>query len=184
MESVALATPTVITLPDREFYEEPYLEVRLLPEGKLVTVIELLSHTNKRSGDERDSYIRKRNIYLDTDVNFIEIELLRAWEPLPYAEAGRRHHYRIFVHRRDEPRRAFLYHFNVREAIPRFPIPLLTEDIEPVLALGELLQALYDRARYHLILDYSEPPSPMLSKQDAAWAETSISPAMDGPVRH
>lgn len=39
--------PLVIDLPLPEPYEEPYLEVRLVPNGEVVTVIELLSHTKQ-----------------------------------------------------------------------------------------------------------------------------------------
>jgi len=162
-------TPLVIDLPLPEPYEEPYLEVRLVPDGEVVTLIELLSHTNKKAGDERRSYIEKREALIDSDVHFVEIDLLRAYTPMPFTEHLTAD-YRIFIRRRELGRKAHLYTFSVREPIPTFPLPLLPNDQEPLVDLGTLLHDLYDRARYRLVIDYTKPPVPQLSKEDAAWA--------------
>ena len=161
--------PLVIDLPLPEPYEEPYLEVRLVPGGEVITVIELLSHTNKRAGDERRSYLEKRAALIDSDVHFIEIDLLRAYAPMPYTEHLAAD-YRIFIRRRELGRKAHLYVFSVRQAIPTFPLPLLPGALEPRVDLGAILQDLYDRARYKLVIDYTQPPAPALTDADAVWA--------------
>jgi hypothetical protein len=160
--------PLVIDLPLPEPYEEPYLEVRLLPNGEVVTVIELLSHTNKRAGDDRQSYLSKREAYIDSDVHFVEIDLLRAYEPMPYT-AHPTADYRIFVRRKERPRKAHLYPFTLRQPVPTFPLPLLPGDQEPLVDLGALIHEVYDRARYKLVIDYRQPPTPALTQEDAAW---------------
>lgn len=159
--SAATAMPLEIELPFRETIEEPYLAIRLVPEGEVVTVIEVLSHTNKRGGSDRQSYLQKRELFLDADVHFVEIDLLRAYDPMPYTEQIGQGRYRIFIHRRREPHRAFLYGFGVRDPVPIFPLPLLPEDPEPTIDLGALLQDIYDRAQYRLIINYAKPPSPL-----------------------
>ena len=173
----AATLPLVIDLPLPEPYEEPYLEVRLAPDGEVVTMIELLSHTNKRAGDERHSYLEKRAALIDSAVHFVEIDLLRAHDPLPFA--GRPGaDYRIFIHRRELGRRAHLYPFLLRQPIPSFPLPLLPDDIEPQVDLGAILHSLYDRARYKLVIDYRQPPAPPLSAEDAAWAAVRVATAL------
>lgn len=172
--SAVTAVPLEIQLPFRETVEEPYLAIRLVPEGEVVTVIELLSHTNKRAGSDRESYLQERELFLDSDVHFVEIDLLRAYNPMPYTERIRRGRYRIFIHRRRERDRAFVYGFGVRDAIPVFPLPLLPDDPEPSIDLGALLQNLFDRARYDLIINYTEPPSPELNAEDAAWFQQRL----------
>jgi hypothetical protein len=67
--------------------------------------------------------------------------------------------------------RAQLYPFNLRDSIPLFSLPLLPEDDTPEVDLGAILHALYDRARFDLRLDYTQPPVPPLSEEDAAWAK-------------
>jgi len=54
--SADAAMPMVIDLPLGDMVEEPFLEVRLLPSGEVVTVIEFLSHTNKQGGRDRTNY--------------------------------------------------------------------------------------------------------------------------------
>jgi hypothetical protein len=173
----ATATPLIVDLPPRETIEEPYLEIRLVPDGEVVTVLELLSHTNKRSGAERKSYLEKRELFLNAGIHFVEIDLLRTWEPMPYTEKAANYHYRVFIHRDDQPQKAYLYCFNVLNAIPVFPLPLLPDDQEPLIDLGALLQAVYDRARYKLVIDYAKPPTPGLSKADATWAAQCLAAA-------
>ncbi|MEM7127282.1 MAG: DUF4058 family protein [Chloroflexota bacterium] len=171
------AMPLEIDLPFRETIEEPYLSIRLVETGEVVTVIELLSHTNKRAGTERRSYLEKRETFLDADVHFVEIDLLRAFGSMPYTEEGETKDYRIFIHRKETRRKALLYIFNVRDSIPVFPLPLLPDDLEPSVDLGGLLQDIYTRARYRLIINYTQPPSPQLRSQDAEWAKELISSA-------
>ena len=165
--------PLVIDLPLSEPYEEPYLEVRLLPHGQVVTVIELLSHTNKRAGDERRSYLEKRTALIDSAVHFVEIDLLRTHEPMPFT-GHIAADYRIFIRRRELGRRAHLYVFTLRQPIPTFPLPLLPGDPEPLVDLGAILHDLYDRARYKLVIDYGQPPMPVLGDADAAWAQRCV----------
>jgi hypothetical protein len=167
---VEATLPIEIDLPLPEAYEEAYLAIRLLPEGEVVTVIELLSHTNKRPGKDRESYLEKREAFLSAEINFVEIDLLRAWPPMPYTERATPSAYRIFVHRMDHPRKAYLYPCTVRQPIPIFSLPLLPDDEEPRIDLGRLLHEVYDRARYRLIIDYTKPTEPPLNEADRVWA--------------
>jgi len=165
-----------VDLPAKEPVEEGYLEVRSVPDGEVVTVIELLSHTNKRPGPDRETYLEKREAILDLRVSFVEIDLLRAGPPMPYTEKADSH-YRLFIRRSERMRRAHLYPFNVRESIPVFPLPLRPDDVEPQVDLGALLQSVYDRAGYDLIINYQQPSTPPLGDEDAAWAAALLGQA-------
>jgi hypothetical protein len=168
-----VATPYIVEVPLPEPYEEPYLEVQLVPNGEVVTVIELLSHTNKRAGDERRTYLRKRKEFISSDVHFVEIDLLRAGEVMPYTDQLPAD-YRIVVRRKESPQHLQIYPFSVRQPIPIFPLPLLPGDQEPPIELGALLQTVYDRARYRLVIDYRKPPEPRLSQADMEWAQNCL----------
>ncbi len=91
---------------------------------------------------------------------------------MPHAEVPASD-YRLFIRRRDQPFHARLYPFGVRQAIPTFPLPLLPDDTEPKVDLGRLIQGVYARAGYDLVIDYNQPPVPPLGDEDAAWA-TSV----------
>ena len=61
-----------------EEHREHYLVLRDRGKNELVTVIEVLSPTNKLPGsDGNKEYTQKRERLLNSHVNFIEIDLLR-----------------------------------------------------------------------------------------------------------
>lgn len=164
----------VVELPLSDPLIEGYLEVRFVPTGEVVTVIELLSYTNKLPGKGREEYLEKRDSLLKSHIHFVELDLLRSGPPMPFAEPAAERDYRFFIRRRQEPRRAQLYGFMLREPIPTFPLPLLPDDQEPLIDLNALVRNLYNRARYDLVLDYAKPPDPPLRDADAAWANALL----------
>ena len=167
------ADPVVVEVPHREEITHRWLEIRAVPSSEVVTVIEILSPVNKRSGEGRAKYESKRNAVLDSAAHFVEIDLLRESEPMPvrWRSEQRPSHYRILVSRAAQRPRADLYPFNVHDPIPHFPLPLREGDIEPDVDLSRLLGEIYDRARYAQTIDYSHDPEPPLPAEDAAWAK-------------
>lgn len=164
-----------VQVPIEVEVEAWYLEVRAATTGRLVTVIEVLSPTNKAPGDGRKEYLRKRRRIFKTRTSLVEIDLLRDGRSMPLATAQEvESDYRILVSRGATRPEAKLYAFGVRDAIPTIPIPLLPKDPEPSLDLGAVLHALYDRARFDLRLDYTKPPVPPLDEADAAWARDIV----------
>ena len=79
--------------------------------------------------------------------------------------------YRVLVSRSDRRPTAHMYAFNLQGQIPLFPLPLQPGDTEPVIDLKDLLDLVYDRARYDARVDYSGKPVPGLSDADAVWAD-------------
>jgi len=168
------ATAIRVTLPRYETVREGYLEIRSVPNHVVVTAIEVLSPTNKLSSEGRQEYEKKRRAVLSSVTSLIEIDLLRAGEPMRM-EPIPRSDYRILVSRGWEHPDASLHAFSLREAIPVVPVPLKWNEKEVSLAVGELLAQVYDRARYDLRVDYqAAPPEPALSVEDAAWMEALL----------
>ncbi|WP_293341510.1 DUF4058 family protein [Microcoleus sp. CAWBG58] len=184
--NVAVATrttePLKIRLAMSEEVREGYLEVIDMATKEVVTVIEVLSPANKRPGKGREMYEEKRDKIFGSRTNFVEIDLLRGWEPLPVLDNDIAAHYRILVSRSDRRPAADLYLFNLPDAIPGFPLPLRAGDLEPMVDLQALLNTVYDRAAYDFTLDYTAQLVPALSESDAVWAdsllyETSLLPS-------
>ena len=155
-----------------------YLLIYEVKGGRLVTLIELLSPANKLHSEGRRQYEQKRMEVLHSRTSLVEIDLLRAGEPMAVVGPQARSDYRILVSRSWLRPRAQLYAFNLRQPIPQFPLPLMPDDDEPLVDLNTVLHALYDRARFDLRLDYDEPPVPPLNGEDAEWAHTL--PRVDG----
>lgn len=158
-----------------------HLEIYDTSNRELITVIELLSPTNKLHHQGRDKYLDKRKTYFEADVNFVEIDLLRSGRRMPDGEKAPSSDYCVLIARKGTLPRAKLRGFNVRQPIPPVPIPLRTGDVEPILDLNVVLHGVYERARYDLRIDYSHPPEPPLCDQDAAWAAEILLKVSVGP---
>jgi len=159
-----------VDVPMNDEVGENFLEVHEVTTGKLVTILELLSPVNKLHGEGRRQYEEKRDGVFRTRTNLVEVDLLRAGEPMPVIGKPVRSDYRILVSRGSQRPRAQLHAFSLRQSIPTFPLPLLSGDDEPRIDLNTILHALYERARFDLRLDYAQPPVPQLSDEDATWA--------------
>lgn len=164
------ADVVTVDVPVVEEVDENYLEIRDVGSGRLVTVIELLSPANKLHTDGRRQYEEKRRDLLRTRTSLIEIDLMRAGEPMPVRGPKVQSDYRVLVSRGHERPRARLHAFSLRDPIPTVPVPLLPEDDEPALDLNRVLHELYARARFDLRLDYTAAPEPPLDEEDAGWA--------------
>lgn len=159
-----------VELPMAEPVRETYLEVRSVPAGEVVTVIELLSPANKRPGTGRRVYLEKREVVLSTRTSLVEIDLLRSGEPMPTVSAPVVSDYSVLISRPRRRPKADLIAFSVRDPIPAFPVPLRRGEEEPSVDLGKVLHALYDRASYDLRIDYHREPVPPLGPAEAEWA--------------
>ena len=173
--------PVEVIIPVGEEVEEPFVTIQELPGRKLVSVIEVLSPTNKKTVDGRRDYLKKRDDLIKTRVSLVEVDLLRGGPPMPVKAPPPQTDYRIIICRAGRAKSAELYAFSWKTPIPPITIPLLPRDAEPTLDLNAVLHSLIDRARYDLVIDYQQPPEPPLPPEDEPWAAAIIAGASDRP---
>lgn len=166
--TATLSQPLAVTVPIAEETQERFLEIREVATGTVVTVVEVLSPKNKRSGAGKTKYDTKRQTLLNSTAHLVEIDLLRTGEAKPMV-GGVASDYRVLVSRADRRPTAELYPFNLRQALPRFLLPLRPTDQEPVVDLQQVLQQVYQEAALDLAIDYSQPPVPPVSDDDWDW---------------
>jgi hypothetical protein len=167
-----LTAPRQVILPMPERVTESFVEIRDRRTRRLVTIIELLSPSNKRPGDDREQYLNKRAEVLTSQAHFVEIDLLRGWGRMPMAEEVVCD-YCVLVSRYPARPRADLWPINLRDPLPTIPIPLLEGDPEPKLDLQAVLHRLYDTKGYAKFM-YETEPDPPLAPEDIAWAQSLI----------
>lgn len=173
LRTTAMSRVIKPTISDIEPHQ--WLEIRD-DEGKLVTVIEVLSPANK--GKHRDRYLANRDSsILYSDVHLIEIDLLRGGQRME-AEISTEG-YAILVARSqtDSPHRGELYEIGLRDALPVIPVPLKPSDADVPLDMLGIFKNLYIRARYRLQLDYTRPVKPTLSPDDQIWVDAILKAA-------
>ena len=170
------ATPTleplVGNLPMADLTIHRYLTVKNSSQD-VVTVIELLSPTNKSNAIGRQKYLDKRYKVLSSLTNLVEIDLLRGGRPMPM-EIDQSSDYRIVISRPSQRPQADMYLFRIRDIMPNIPIPLRSSDFDVNLPLNQLFHTMYEQRGYDLEIDYTKPPQPRLNKDDAEWAMSLI----------
>ena len=148
--------------------------------GRLLTVVEFVSPSNKRAGDGRVQYEAKQRECVDGGVNLVEVDLTRAGRRRLAAEvyAGEaaipdayRTTFNACVFRADG-RRFAVYPMPLDLPLPDVPVPLRPGESEESLPLQSLVARAYRNGLFAGRIDYATPPIPPLSEADAALAES------------
>jgi Protein of unknown function (DUF4058) len=167
-----LEAPAEVWLPEQDIEKVLFLEVRDRQGRELVTVIELLSPSNKRAGDDRQQYLAKRRELLRSPAHLVEVDLLRGWTPMP--QKGRPDcDYSVMVSRAEKRWAADFWPIRLRDRLPTIPIPLRTPDAAAPVDLQEVLHRAYDGPGYEHYI-YRREPEPLLAADDAAWARQFV----------
>jgi hypothetical protein len=171
--AAALIEPLVFELDEFEV-TEGYLEIREGSNGKVITVIEFLSLSNKRRGTGQDQYLQKQAELLASDTSLVEIDLVRSGQrvlalPTDQIPIQHRDAYLACVSPGWNRRRRELYPMPLRQRLPVLPIPLRRHEPPLTLDLQSLIDQAYAAGRYHK-LDYRIALDPPLLTEDGAWA--------------
>lgn len=159
-------------LPAVDVERLSYIEVRDRGSRELITVIELLSPSNKRPGPDREQYVAKRRQLFAGSAHFVEIDLLRGGPRQPLEDLPDCDYYAL-VSRVEERPRVGVWPIRLRDPLPTVPVPLRAPDADARLDLQQVLHSVYDAAGYGDYI-YSGKPQPPLHPQDAAWAHELI----------
>jgi hypothetical protein len=165
----AVTPPVIMFTPGLHKVELVAVEIRDRVGNDLITAIEVLSPANKEMPG-LGQYVRKRNVYLRSRANLLEIDLLRHGTRATETQGLRATTYLVSLSRASNRRQLEVWPVNLSDPLPVVVVPLRPEDSDVPLDLGAALSVVYDRARYDLSIDYSAPPAPALEDADSAWA--------------
>jgi len=171
---LAVAEPLVLRVPEPEVHRHVEI-IDPASGGRVVTAIEVLSPSNKLPGRAREAYKTKQRDYRASQVNLVEIDLVREGDWVFCADErllppGKRTPYMVCVFRAIRPWERAFYLLPLRERLPRIAIPLRPRDQDVALDLQQVVDQAYERGRYDRT-DYRQPLDPPLSRDDATWAE-------------
>jgi len=171
--SVAIAEPEMIRSNDP--IRQGRVEIQEVATRKVVTVIEILSYSNKRSGSAgRESFLKKRDEVMESPANWVEIDLLR--EGIPHSsklrlKPKRRGEYHVFSSPRKLRPDGKAWPIRLEYPLPVIGIPLKHPDADTPLELHKALALAYDRAAYDATADYAKDPVPPLPPAFAKWSK-------------
>jgi hypothetical protein len=169
-----IVTVEPVTLPllmyQTEEVIEHRLEIRRFPDRELVTVIELLSPSNKEPPGDR-LYLKNHFELIHQPVHLVELDFLLCSKRLPVDADLPAGHFYAFISRAEWRPMSDVYPWSIRDQLPSIPIPLMAPDPDIALDLAAIFATVYQRARYERSIDYTAPLSLPLSAEDRAWAE-------------
>jgi Protein of unknown function (DUF4058) len=173
----AIATPLVVEVPQLEVREHYITILDRYHDFGAVTVIELVSPSNKAAGPGRDSYLAKQREIHDSECHLVEIDLLRRGShvmsvPEPYVKRAKPFDYLVCVNRWPARNRFELYPCSLRDPLPTIGIPLAEPDPDAPLALQRAIEHVYQNSGYELRVLYDEPCKPPLPQEEQVWASS------------
>jgi hypothetical protein len=169
---VSVIEPVEATLLIDDEIHEARLEIIDRERHAVVTVIEVLSPSNKVEGSVgRRSFERKRQDILESPTHWVAIDLLRVGVGVRTRETLPPHEYLVHVSRARRHPRGRFWPIRLPQRLPTIPIPLKGGDPDAPLDLQAVLDTAYDRAGYDLSVDYTRDPTPPLPEEWAAWAD-------------
>lgn len=154
--------------------KDRYLEILDVHNREVITTLELLSPINKRRGAPGfDDFWRKRREIFESQVHWIEIDLLREGNR-PARFAGKSDYYAL-LKRGGQWEKLDVWFFNLRDKMPTIAVPLRPPFDDVPLDLQTAFDVTYERAYYADSIEYTqEPPEPELKKQDAEWVRERV----------
>lgn len=155
----------------RQEHHEDFVEIRQRSDGRLVTLLEVVSPPNKTTPQGRAAYLDKRREGRSASANLVEIDLVLQGQPtLEYSREGLPEwDYAVTVTRSTQPDRYEIYTATLQKRLPRFRLPLAPDDRDTVLDLHTAFTRCYEQGGFAERIDYARDPATALSDDDRRW---------------
>ncbi len=157
----------------RDEHHEDFVEVRQRSDGRLITLLEVVSPSNKTITAGREAYLEKRREGRNAGANLVEIDLVLQGSPtLEYSRDGLPDwDYAVTVTRSTQVERFEIYTATLQKRLPRFRLPLATDDRDAVLDLHTAFTRCYDQGGFAAKIDYQRDPATPLAEEDRRWLD-------------
>ena len=155
----------------RETHQEEYIEIRQRSDGRLVSLIDVVSPANKLTPEGRQAYLDKRREGRVAQASLVEVDLVLQGQPLlEYSREGLPEwNYAVTVTRSTQPDRFEIYTATLQKRLPRFRLPLATDDRDTVVDLHTAFVRSYEQGDFAKKIDYGRDPIVPLKDPDRQW---------------
>jgi hypothetical protein len=157
----------------RDEHQEEFIEIRQRGDGRLVTLVDVASPSNKMTTAGRQAYLEKRAEARSAGANLVEIDLVLQGQPtLDYSREGLPDwDYAVTVTRASQAEKHEIYSATLQKRLPRFRLPLAADDRDTVLDLQASFTRCYDQGGFAAQIDYERDPALTLSDEDRKWLQ-------------
>ncbi len=155
----------------RDEHQEEFIEIRQRSDNRLVTLVDVVSPTNKLTPPGRAAYLQRRADARAHGSSIVEIDLVLQGQPmLEYSREGLPEwDYAITVTRSTQPDRFEIYTSTLQKRLPRFKLPLANDDRDTVVDLQAAFARSYDQAGFAATIDYQQAPPAVQNDEDRRW---------------
>ena len=169
-DGVAVAEPYIVHI-EIEPARQAFINIIDVRSGnRLITSIEILSPSNKLSGDGRDQYVRKQRETREAGASLVEIDLVRTGKRPTLAQlrvsAHRDTTYQVCIFRAWRRDVCEVVPIPLTAKLPTVPIPLRQDDPEVSLDVQSLMDQVYRNGAYAVEIDYAKPCHPPLTTDE------------------
>lgn len=155
----------------REQHTEEVIEIRQRTDNRLITMIDVVSPTNKGTASGRGAYLDTRRQARAQNASLVEIDLVLKGEPmLDYSRDGLPDwDYAVTVTRSNQPERYEIYTATLQKRLPRFKMPLALDDRDTVVDLQTTFARCFDQGSFGQQIDYRKDPPAVTLDEDRTW---------------
>ena len=155
----------------KQEHHEPYLEIRQRNDSRLVTLLDVVSPANKLTAEGRRRYERQRQEAKAANANVVEIDLVLQGAPILDCKGDNlpTWDHAVLVSRWTHPDRYELYSASLAKPLPRFRVPLASNDRDTVLDLQAAVARAFEVADCAAHIDYARDPATTLSDDNRQW---------------
>ena len=155
----------------RDEHHEEFIEVRQRSDGRLISLLDVVSPANKTLSAARGAYLEKRQEAKNAGASLVEIDLILQGTPtLDYSREGLPDwDYAVTVTRCTQPDRFEIYTATLQKKLPRFRVPLAADDRDTVLDLQTVFARCYDQGGFAAQIDYQKPAPALTDDDDCRW---------------
>jgi hypothetical protein len=155
----------------REEHVEEFIEIRQRSDSRPITLVDVVSPTNKTTAAGRAAYLKKRTDAKNSNTSLVEIDLVLQGQPmLDYSREGLPEwDHAVTVTRSTQPERYEIYTATLQKRLPRFRLPLAPDDRDTVLDLQAAFTRCYDQGSFAAKVDYHRDPVTRLTDENRKW---------------
>lgn len=160
----------------REEHKEAFIEVRQRADGRLITLLEVVSPANKITAEGRRVYAERRDEVRKMNANIVEIDLVLQGQTLfeCATDGPTTWDYAVVVTRWTHPDRYEIYSATLPKRLPRFRVPLASDDRDTVLDLQAAVARAFDQGDFCKCIDYGRDPATRLSDESRRWLDERL----------
>ena len=156
-------------------HDEEFIEIRSRTDGRLVTLVDVVSIANRTTATGRDAYLATRAVAHSEKASILELDLVtQGRPPLAFNRADLPpHHYLAIVSRANNATTHECFPANLRRRLPKIRLPLAADDRDTVIDLQVVFARAFEQSQLEKCIDYREPlpPDVALSADDREWVE-------------